>query len=424
MHFAKGFSPHRLKRIGSSFRTMRSAATALARRRGEERLTVAIDIAALWEPLTGIGWYLYRLLENLAHRDDLRLRLYGPTTVWSPDSTPPVVELPEGPAIELVSRRVPEDFILPAGWIIRLLRRLEPILIAADGNDVLFAPNYFLPRRYRLARGARVTTIHDLGMRRVPWTLRSETLSELRGQLERQVAESDRLITVSRAVREELQEYGYAEPDRVHAIHHGPGQLAAVEPGPLPPELPHRFGLHVGTLEPRKNITVLIEAWRLARERLPDCPPLILCGRYGWKTEEIHSAVEQAKTEGWVEHLGYVEDPQLAALYQHAAVVVFPTIYEGFGLPAVEALWGETPLVCSDLPVLHEATGGAALFAPADRPDLFAEAIVSVLTSAELGRQLVEKGRHRVRELSWQKTSRSTADVWFEAAGRETDDHE
>jgi alpha-1,3-rhamnosyl/mannosyltransferase len=419
VHLVRAFSPNRLKRIGPSFRTARDAVAALAARRREERLTVAIDIAALWEPLTGIGWYLYRLLENLTHRDDLRLRLYGPTTIWSPDATCPVVELPEGPAIEVVFRRVPEDFVLPAGWIIRLLRRLEPILIAADGNDVLFAPNFFLPRRYRLARGARVTTIHDLGLRRVPWTLRSETLSELREQLERQVAVSDRLITVSRAVREELQDYGYAEPHQVHAIHHGPGQLAEVEPGQLPPELPQRFGLHVGTLEPRKNITVLIEAWRLARERLPDCPPLVLCGRYGWKMDEIRSAVEAAKAEGWVEHLGYVDDAQLAALYRQADVVVFPTLYEGFGLPAVEALWADTPLVCSDLPVLREATGNAALFAPADRPDLFAEAIVSVLSSPELCRQLVDKGRRRVSELSWQETSSRTADVWFEAAGRE-----
>lgn len=379
---------------------------------------MAVDIAALWEPLTGIGWYLYRLLEHLADREDLRLRLYSPTTVWSPDLEPPVVTLPEGTAIEIVSRRVPDDFILPAGWIIRLLRKLEPLLIAADGNEVLFAPNYFLPRRYRLARGSRVTTIHDLGLERVPWTLRSETLRELKEQLEHQIKKSDRLITVSRAVRDELAEFGYADPGRVHAIHHGPGQLSTVEPGPLSPDFPHRFGLHVGTLEPRKNIAVLLEAWRLVRQKLPDCPPLVLCGRYGWKAEEIRTAVEQAESEGWVVHPGYIDDPQLAALYHRAEVVVFPTLYEGFGLPAVEALWGETPLVCSDLPVLHETTGDAALFAPADRPDRFAQAILSVLTTPEVSHELVEKGRRRVAELSWEKTSRETAAVWFEAGGR------
>jgi alpha-1,3-rhamnosyl/mannosyltransferase len=422
VHLIRAFSPHRLKRIGSSFRASRAAFTTLRKRRGEERLTVAVDIAALWEPLTGIGWYLYRLIEHLAERQDLRLRLYGPSTVWSPDLDPPVIELPQGPAIEVVLRQVPEDFFLSAGWIIRLLRKLEPLLIAADGNDVLFAPNYFLPRRYSLARGARVTTIHDLGLEKVPWTLRSETLQELKEQLEQQVRRSDCLITVSRAVRDELAEYGYAKPDRVHAIHHGPGQLAAVEPGVLSADFPDRFGLHVGTLEPRKNITALIEAWRLARQRLAECPPLVLCGRYGWKADEIREAVEEAVKEGWVVHPGYVDDPSLAALYHQAEVVVFPTLYEGFGLPAVEALWGDTPLVCSDLPVLHETTGEAALFAPADRPDLLADAIVKVLTTPDLRQQLVTRGRQRVKELSWDKTARETAAVWFQASGRPRDD--
>jgi alpha-1,3-rhamnosyl/mannosyltransferase len=395
-----------------------SACDALATRRREGRLKVAVDISALWEPLTGIGWYLYRLLEHLADRDDLRLRLYGPTSVWSDDLTQPVVPLPEGPALEPVRRQVPSDLAIPAGWIVKLLRRLEPLLIAADKNDVLFAPNYFLPRRFRLARGARVATIHDLGLHRVPWTLQRKTLEELKGKLEHQVFESSRLITVSAAVREELKELGYAEPERVRVVHHGPGQLSAVEPCALPEGLPSRFGLHVGTLEPRKNIEVLIAAWRLVRQKLRPAPALILCGRYGWKAERIRSSVEKATAEQWLFHLGYVEDAQLVALYRRASVVVFPSLYEGFGLPAVEALWAQAPLVCSDIPVLRETTGGAALFVPVDRPDLLADRIRSVLTDERLRADLIAAGQRRAAELSWDSAADSTARLWFEAAGR------
>ncbi|MDH3254852.1 MAG: glycosyltransferase family 4 protein, partial [Acidobacteriota bacterium] len=390
----------------------------MSARRREPRLTVAVDIAAFWEPLTGIGWYLYRLLEHLAHRDDLRLRLYPPTTVWSHDLSQPAVPLPTGPAIELVRRTVPDELLFPAGWVIKLLRRLEPLLIAADANTVLFAPNFFLPRRFRLARAAQVATIHDLGVKRVPWTLRRATMRELRERLEHQVYESERLITVSSAVRDELVECGYAERERVHVVHHGPGQLAAVEPGPLPSGTPELYGLHVGTLEPRKNITVLIDAWRRARAKLPDCPPLVLCGRYGWKAGAIRSAVQQAVTEGWAHHLGYVDDPQLAALYRGAEIVVFPTVYEGFGLPAVEALFADTPLVCSDLPVLRESTGEAALFVPPGRADLLADAIVSVLTEPDVRHELIVRGRRRVAQLSWSRSADLTARVWFAAAGR------
>jgi alpha-1,3-rhamnosyl/mannosyltransferase len=415
---AKYGSRLRPKRLLKTVESALSAWSILATRRGESRLTVGVDISALWEPLTGIGWYLYRLLEHLADREDLRLRLYGPTSVWSEDLPHPVVPLPEGPALEPVLRRVPSDLAIPAGWMVKLLRCLEPLLIAADKNDVLFAPNYFLPRRFQLAQGARVATIHDLGLHRVPWTLQRATLEELKGKLEHQVFESSRLITVSGAVREELKELGYAEPERVRVVHHGPGQLSAVEPSPLPEGLPSQFGLHVGTLEPRKNIEVLIKAWRLVRHTLRPAPALILCGRYGWKAESIRSSVEKATTERWLFHLGYVEDAQLAALYRQASVVVFPSLYEGFGLPAVEALQAEVPLVCSDIPVLRETTAGAALFAPVERPDVLADRIRSVLTDERLRGDLIAAGRRRAAELSWDRAADSTAGLWFEAAGR------
>lgn len=389
----------------------------LSARRSEPRLTVGIEIASFWEPLTGIGWYLYRLIENLAERDDLRVRLYGPSSIASQDLEPPVVALPEGPAIEFVQRHVPHRLVLPTGGLLGWLRRLEPLLIAADGNDVLFAPNYFLPRRFDLARGARVATVHDLGLRHFAWTLRSETLAELNEKFEHAVFEASRLITVSAAIKQELVAAGLADPARVTVVHHGPGQLSSVEPGELPTATPADFALHVGTIEPRKNIVALLDAWRVVRDRLENAPQLVLCGKYGWKTNAIRSKVKEAERQGWLTHLGYVEDSELAALYQRAKVVVFPTLYEGFGLPAVEALWARTPLVCSDLPVLREVTGGAALFAPPDRPDLFAERVIEVLTDSGLRDRLIETGAARVRDLSWAAAAESTARVWAEAAG-------
>jgi alpha-1,3-rhamnosyl/mannosyltransferase len=380
-------------------------------------LTVGIEIAAFWEPLTGIGWYLYRLLEQLAERDDLRLRLYGPSSIESRDSEPPVVNLPEGPAIEFVSRSVPEGLIVPAGRLIGWLRRLEPLLIAADANRVLFAPNYFLPRRFDLASGARVATVHDLALRHFAWTLRRETLSELNEKFEHAVFEATRLITVSAAIKQELVAEGLAHPARVTVVHHGPGQLASVDPGTLPAATPERFALHVGTIEPRKNILGLLETWRLLRDRIDDPPDLVLCGKYGWKTEAVRAKVREAERQGWLTHLGYVEDSELAALYHQATLIVFPTLYEGFGLPAVEALWARTPLVCSDLPVLREVTGGAAVFAPPDRPDLFADRVVDVLTQPELRARLIAAGAARVAELSWAKAADRTAWVWAQAAG-------
>lgn len=396
--------------------TWQSLRTWLRIRRSPQ-LLVAIDIAAFWEPLTGIGWYLYRLLENLADREDVHLLLFSPTIIQSPDLEGPTVDPPRGPAIEVVRYEISPDRVLFAGTVIRLLRRLEPLLIAAHGCRVLFAPNYFLPRRYALARGALVATIHDLGFRAVAWTLRDETLKELSERLDRTLQDAKQLITVSAAIRDELLRHGYDRPERVHVIHHGPGQLSEVEAGELPTGIPSSFALHVGTLEPRKNIETMLSCWDLVCDRLEDSPQLVLCGKYGWKTESIRRQVEAAEKAGSVRHLGYVSEGELAALYAHARLVLFPSLYEGFGLPAVEALWAGTPLVCSDLPVLREVAGEAALFAPPDRPDLLAAAVIRILEEKAVRDDLIQKGRSRIAELSWRRTAEQTVEVWQLAVG-------
>ena len=406
----------RLRRSGATFRWLVERVRDVIRRRRETRLTVAVEISAFWEPLTGIGWYLYRLLEHLADHEEVRLRLYGPTVVDSPDLEGPVVEIPEGPALETVVWKAPEGSLLPAGWIIRWLRWMEPLLIAADRNRVVFAPNYFLPRRFLFAGGARVATVHDLGFRRFAWTLRRETLADLEEKFEHAVREAGRVISVSGAVKRELVDYGYADPARVRVIHHGPGQLSTVTPGQLPPGVTPPFGLFIGTIEPRKNVSTLLAAWRrLARDGAR--PPLVLCGRFGWKSDDLRAAVHQAESAGWARHLGYVDDAELAALLRAAEVVVFPSLYEGFGLPAVEAQWAGTPLVASDIPVLREVTDGAALLVPPLDDEALTAAIRRVLDRPELREDLRRRGLQRVRRLSWRRAAAETAAVWFEAAG-------
>lgn len=407
---------HRVRRVGWTVRWAWRQLQELRRLRRERRTTVAVDVTPFWEPLTGIGWYLYRTLEQLASRDDLALRLYGPTAVDSPDRPGPVVPLPAGPAIEERLWAVPDDLAVPRGWVIRVLRRLEPVLLAVEGNRVLFAPNFFLPRRFAFARGRQVSTIHDLGVRKVPWTLQAETLDALTARLERTARRSRLLISVSGAVRDEIVDLGLATADKVRVVHHGPGQLARVAPAGPPAGVPRHFALHVGTLEPRKNVLVLLDAWVRLRASHPEAPDLVLCGKYGWRSEEIAARVRSAEAEGWAVHPGYVSEEELAALYRRAALVVFPSLYEGFGLPAVEAQHAGTPLVCSDIPVLREVAGDGALFVAPEDPSALARAVGEVLSDAALRDRLVESGRRSVARLSWPDSAEATAAVWLEAA--------
>lgn len=403
------------RRIALAARWGWRAVDAARARRAEPRLTVAVDVSAFWEPLTGIGWYLFRLLEQLADRDDLMLRLYGPDLVETPDLEPPAVTLPAGRAIEHVRHPVPEDLRLP--FFVRGLRFLRPLLVAADGNRILFAPNYFLPWWFRLARGRLVVTVHDLGFRRVPWTLREETRRDLARHLERTVARAVRVLTDSETVESELVESGLLDRSVLRTVHLGPGPVALEGAVGSPPSgTPERYALHVGTVEPRKGLPTLFEAWRRLREADPGAPALVLCGRFGWKSAELAEQVERASGEGWLHHFGYLPDAQVTALYRGATLVVLPTIYEGFGLPAVEAMFAGVPLLCSDIPVLREVAGDAALYAPPEDAGAWSDALTRMLADPGLCAALVARGVARRPRFDWGVAAERTANVWREAA--------
>ncbi len=380
------------RRWWHTLRWLLGVVAAVRRRRGETRLTVAVDVNSLYEPLTGVGWYAYQLLTHLADADDLRLRLYGQSLVeGDPGAPAPVVPLPRGQAIEWVTYDAPDGLVVPPWRGRQLLRRLAPLLAAADANRVLFAPNFLVPPLFRYASGAQVAMVHDLTLERLPAAARPDTAVALGERLEETLHAAALLLTPSAAVRDELVARGVA-PQRVRAIHHGPGQLATLDAGEPPPGVPPRYGLYVGTLEPRKNLPVLLAAWQELRRRMPGAPPLLLCGRWGWQTGSLAAEVRQGIAEGWLLHLGYVTPESLAALYRHAALVALPSLYEGFGLPLVEALAAGVPPVVSDLPVLREVGGDAALFVPPDDPLAWTAALARVLGDEALRAELAERG--------------------------------
>jgi len=408
--------------VAAFLRWLVALVRALRARRAETRLTVAVDVAAYWEPLTGVGWYLDRVLHHLADRDDLRLRLYGEDLIDVAGVPPLAAPLPRGPAIEPVRYPVPDDLCMPPGLLSRILRRLRPLLIAADRNRVVFAPNFFPPRRFEpaveIGGAALVATVHDLAFRHLSWTVGEETLDLLARHLPRTLRGAARVITPSEAVRREMTAAGLAPAARIRAIHHGPGQLAAVAEAPPPAWAPARFALFVGTLEPRKNVETLLAAWRGLRRRRHDLPALVLCGRTGWKDEALRRELERGAREGWLVQPGYVSNEELAALYRGATLLGFPSLYEGFGLPVLEALAAGTPVVASDLPVLREVAGDAALYAPPHRPDLWAEAIGRLLDDPELAGRLRAHGPRHAARFTWQRSAAEHLELFREAADR------
>ena len=385
--------------------------------RDEGRLSVAVDVTPYWERLTGVGWYLHQLLTHLAADDSLRLHLYGPTVFVDTTDPKPAVVLPQGASIRNASIVVPAGVLFP-GVLTRVLRRFESRLVARRGHDVVFAPNFLVPEKLRHSRGALVVMVHDLGVRHVTWSLDDRTREALERGLESSLERAAAVITPSQAVADEVVAAGLAPAARVRAIHHGPGQVASASSAARPAAVPDRYALFVGTLEPRKNLALLLELWPELRRDRPDWPALVVVGGWGWKTDELRDRVASASREGWLHALGYVDDAPLLALYRGARFLVFPSLYEGFGLPLLEAMAVGCPVVCSDLPVFREVAGDAAEYAPANDRAPWSDALCRVETDPARRAELERAGLARAAAFDWDRSAQETLEVWRAAAVR------
>ena len=408
------------RRCAATWRVARAVAAAIRRRRREDGLTVAVDICPLFETLTGVGWYLHALLQQLADRPGLRLRLYGPAVFRRPDAPQPVVPLPAGRAVEWVRCELPDGLLLRPRWLALLLRACEPWLVAADRNRVLFAPNFILPWPLRGARRPLVVTVHDLAVWQAAWTLQDETRAALERDLPPAITRAAAVLTPSQTVRRELLAAGGdARIPAAASIHVTPeaSRLHEAPTAAQPAGVPERFVLHVGTIEPRKNVATLLAAWPVLRSMQPDAPPLVLCGRLGWRSDAIEDDLQRAAQDGWLLRVGYAPDPVVRGLYAGASAVVCASIYEGFGLPLVEAMAAGTPVVCSDIPVFREVAGDAAAFVPPGDAAAWARTLARVVSDPGYAADLQARGAARSRAFTWRQTADQTLAVLADVAG-------
>lgn len=377
-------------------RLERMAGTATRR---ERKLRIGVDIRPFYEPLTGIGWYLHHLLHELAKTDDIELYLFGDARITDlgprlHTSLPPQARLC---TFDLRGR----------GKISRLARAASAAAYVAWMKivdcDVMFGANYFLPRLHAAVARRRVVTVHDLTYKRFPELLQNETLANLENHMARELAQSDAVICVSESTRQDLLRYYPIDPRRAVTVLSG----IAVEPRPAGAprlELPSRYILFVSTIEPRKNLGVLLDAFEDLKKRGKYDGSLVVVGKVGWKSETIVPRLRGRD----VVHLDYLEPAQLAAVYAGAELFVFPSIYEGFGFPLLEAMAHGVPTISARSSSLPEVGADAALyFDPRDAKEL-ASLIERVTSDAALRQQLVTRGHTRVAELPWERAAAET----------------
>ena len=297
--------------------------------------------------------------------------------------------------------------------------RLSLELLAAPRPDALFVPAHVLPLVHPLPA---VVTVHDLGYRYFPETHPLSQRLYLDWATRFSARSAARVIADSLATKNDLVRFYPVPPAKIVVVYPGRDEsLRRVDPAAVRAkyDLPGGYLLHLGTLQPRKNLMRLIEAFDVVAAQSPahraSNLQLLLVGKPGWLSAPIRASARQRSER--IRLLDYVPDEDLAGLYSGAAAFVFPSLYEGFGFPVLEAMACGAPVICSNTSSLPEIAGDAALLVDPSNTTALAAAITRLLSDPELRAALVAKGYERVKNFSWAKAARETLEV-LEAVGR------
>lgn len=371
-----------------------------------ERLRVALDATPLIGHPTGVGNFCAGALLGLGARRDLDVRAFAVS--WRRRGA-------IGPLLPLgVSG---QQRPMPARPLHALWSRCSypPIEWFIGDSDVVHGTNFVVPPT---RDAGRVVTVHDVTMLRFPELCDASTL-RFPALIKRAVADGAWVHTPSAFVAAEVIDAFGVPPERVRAVHSGVPPLS--EPGPsangaavgLPgwPAGARRYVLAVGTAEPRKDLPGLVAAFDAVAGDRPDLA-LVLAGGDGWGGAALQHAVAGAHFASRIVRTGWVTDAVRSGLLRGAAVLVYPSRYEGFGFPPLEAMAAGTPVVATRVGALPEVIGEGAALVPAGDVAALAEGIAAILDSPERADALVASGRLRAAEFSWERCASGLAALY------------
>jgi glycosyltransferase involved in cell wall biosynthesis len=358
-------------------------------------LDVAADLTPLLTPRTGIGVFVDEMVTHLAERTDLHLTGYAVT--WRgrallAGAVPPGMSIADRPmaARPLHQLWMRGEFPRIDHWIGR--------------HDVVWGTNFVVPP----TRAQALVSVYDLTPLRFP-QLANEHTRTFPGLIRRALRRGAWVHTMATSVRDEVvAEFG-ADPDRVRVV---PGGIKPTPPGPAEPGHAlaggDRYVLALGTVEPRKDLPTLVSAFDLLADDDPDLR-LVVAGADGWGAEALTAAVAASPHRDRIVRLGWVDEEQRLALVRGTSVYAFPSIYEGFGLPPLEAMTAGVPVVATRTGSLPEVLGDGADLVPVGDPDALAKALSRALTDEGHRADLVHRGFVNAARYTWESASEGFA---------------
>jgi glycosyltransferase involved in cell wall biosynthesis len=377
-------------------------------------LRIGLDLSLIPGERAGGGQYAYQLAAALARVDGRHhYRLY-PVFYYIVHPDYARAQFPAAERMRLAFRHLPPPLVR---WIWRAkgAARLKEWLLGPV--DIVHSTTLCVPRLS--ARKRLVVTVYDLSFVTHPEFHLTANIEHCLAGTREAIARADAILAISEHTRRDLVERMGASPDRVVVTPLAPDPALARVTAPhclgqvrQRYGLPERFVLFVGTMEPRKNIARLIEAYSALPERLQSDIGLVLAGGKGWLSDSLQDEVVRRGLGSRVKFIGYVRPEDMAGLYSLATIFAYPSLYEGFGLPVLEAMACGTPVLTSNVSALPEVAGDAALLvSPTDVAEI-ADGLTQVLEDAALAAKLSACGLEWTTRFSWDRCARDTLAVY------------
>lgn len=374
-------------------------------------MKVGLELQPCCGKRSGIGTYTYELAKRLQNQDGLEF--YGNLFNFFGRND-------NSKSLEGILMPIVENRLLPYGVYRRVWDRLpisyqKMFPYVADLN--LFF-NYIVPPG---VNGKVMTTIYDMTYLRFPETMDSRNLKRIQGGIQYSVERSSHLLTISEFSKREITELLNISEDRISVVYSAPSFSDEIDDFQRVQE---KFGieqpylLYVGTVEPRKNLVRLIRAFEKLKKEANIMHQLVLAGGNGWQNGEIYQAAEESFCKEKIIFTGYLSNGEKNTLYKNASAFVFPSLYEGFGMPPLEAMHWGCPVVTADAASLPEVVGVAAELVDPLNEEMIAEGIWRVLSNDDYAKELVREGYSQSKRFSWDASAQQLIAVCKEVLER------
>lgn len=372
-------------------------------------MKIGIDIRMIGKKRTGDEAVFFNLVKNLAEMDSQNeYKLFTDVTDEKVlEEIKNNLGISDKNNFEIISLKTRNKFTWNFWTLPHFLRR-NPV----DIYQTQYITPFFVPKKIKIA-----TIIHDISFNFYPQLIKFSDLLFLKILIPMSLRRADKIIAVSEFTKNEIIKFYKTAPEKIAVAYNSVGDNFAEN---IPEEkleavrkkysLPEKFILYLGTMQPRKNLSVLIEAFsKINTEKIS----LVLAGGKGYNYDkEIDEAIKGNKLENSVIFPGFIDEEDKSALYKLAETFCFPSLYEGFGIPILEAMSTGVPVVASDIPPHKEIAGSAALFFDPKSPADLAEKLERLIGDTEQKSALIQRGKEQAQRFSWKESARKMLDIY------------